>query len=297
MAYVRLQYSRDSLRDYAQLLSRSEILKFVNEEDYSTLYHFVRTYDARVFSAGKTIGDYYSYIYAVLRTHYGNEYVVKNEFINYGLKQLALCSEYASIHLFSEFRIGDVIADLALFNGHSVGIEIKTELDSPSRIPRQLERYLKVFNVVYLMVPVSCISTYTPFASDYPIGLISYDLKTKSFVIEKDVSFLVRVSPQQIMEVLRTAEYKEIVHRYYGVESLQGCTDFNQFTLYGKALESIPLNELNTLFIDVLKKRGMPISFFGREHSQFNQALLSLHGDASFKEKLHSQLLHPIILK
>lgn len=297
MAYIRLKYDRETLRDYAQLLTRSEITKLVNEGDYSTLNHFIRAYDSRVFSSGKNYGDYYYYIYDVLRTHYGNEYVVKNEFINYGLHQLNLCSDYQKIYIYSELRIGDVIADLALFNGHSVGIEIKTELDSPNRLDSQLDRYLRVFNSVYVMVPQSCLSIYQPFTSKYPIGLISYSSQERIFKIEKNSIRRSELDPKQVMEVLHTAEYKKIVHRYYGICSIEGRTDFNQFTLYGKKLSQIPANELNKLFIEVLKERGIPISFFKRKRKELNQVLLALRGNDDFRKKLYNQLLKPISLK
>lgn len=297
MAYIRLKYNRETLRDYAQLLTRSEITKLVNEGDYSTLNHFIHAYDSRVFSSGKNYGDYYCYIYDVLRTHYGNEYVVKNEFINYGLHQLNLCSDYQKIYIYSELRIGDVIADLALFNGHSVGIEIKTELDSPNRLDSQLDRYLRVFNSVYVMVPRSCLSIYQPFTSKYPIGLISYSSQERTFKIEKNSIRCSELDPKQVMEVLHTAEYKKIVHRYYGICSIEGRTDFNQFTLYGKKLSQIPANELNKLFIEVLKERGVPISFFKRKRKELNQALLALRSNDDFRKKLYNQLLKPISLK
>lgn len=296
MAYVRLKYSRDALRDYAQLLTRSEITKLVNEEDYSTLNYFIRTYDSGAFSTGKSYGDYYYYIYDVLRTHYGNEYVVKNEFINYGLHQLGLCSDCPAIHIFSEFRIGDVIADLALFNGHSVGIEIKTELDSPTRLCYQLDRYLKVFNSVYIMVPENCLSTYRSYAMEYHVGLISYNLQTRSFAMETESYQSPAPNPRQVMEVLHTSEYKEIVHSYYGIDTIEGRTDFNQFALYGDMLSKILPNDLNSLFVRVLKKRGVPITFFKRKRKELNQALLALHSDDVFREKLYRQLLQPISL-
>lgn len=289
------RYSGDTLRDYAQLLTRSEVTKLVEGEDFSTINHFIRRYDAKAFLSGKTYGKYFTHVYSALRGHYVNEYVVKNEFITYGLQQLSLCDDDSKVHVYSEFKIGDAIADLALFNGHSVGIEIKSYLDSPSRLGYQLPRYLDFFNSTYIIVPAGGINAYKPFATDARVGLIAFDARGKRFTVEKKAQRNATLSPRCVMEVLRTAEYKRIVREYFAVDSLDGENDFNRFELYGSKLATIPREELNRLVVGVLKERGIPISVFTRRHPEFNQALLALKSSSDFRSKLYSILDRPIL--
>ncbi len=55
--------------------------------------------------------------------------------------------------VYSEYRVGNAIADLAMFNGNSKVFEIKTEYDTDSRLKLQIEYYRKVFNQIFLIVP------------------------------------------------------------------------------------------------------------------------------------------------
>jgi len=57
--------------------------------------------------------------------------------------------------IFSEFRVGKSVADLAIFNGSSKVFEIKTEFDSDIRLEIQLKNYKKIFNEVFLIITES----------------------------------------------------------------------------------------------------------------------------------------------
>lgn len=77
-----------------------------------------------------------------------------------------------SSKIFSEFRIGKAVADLVMFNGYSKVFEIKTEYDSDSRLPLQLENYKKAFNQIFLIIPELKLSFYEKYNCD--IGIITF---------------------------------------------------------------------------------------------------------------------------
>ncbi len=109
----------------------------------------IKQYDANNYINGEfsTYLDYIEHVYKAMGEKYRNEYYYKNSFIDkmliaqYGIKNtIAL----------SEFKVGNSIADLVMFNGVSKAFEIKTELDSKTRLKGQINDYSKVFNECYI---------------------------------------------------------------------------------------------------------------------------------------------------
>ena len=68
--------------------------------------------------------------YSVISKYYRCEYVYKNELIKLLLKKYGTRN---SVY-FNEFRVGNSIADMVMFNGESKAFEIKTEYDTPRRL-------------------------------------------------------------------------------------------------------------------------------------------------------------------
>ena len=70
--------------------------------------------------------SYLKTVYKILERFYPNAYVYKNEFIiRWLLKEIGIVDSV----VFSEFRLGKAVADLAMLNGISKVFEIKTLFD------------------------------------------------------------------------------------------------------------------------------------------------------------------------
>lgn len=279
-----IKYQINQLRDYSSLFSRSQVLSWL-KMDFASINFKIERYDEKwLNNQNTTYLDYLKYIYSILADNYQNEYIFKNEFLNNWLiKELG--ETYSQI--FSEFRVGNSIADLAMFNGCSKIFEIKTELDSDSRLTLQLQSYRKAFNQIFLIIPKSKLNIYEK--QDASIGLIIYDPKSEdAFSVYRNAKLNLDVEPSAIMSILNTNEYKTIVKKHYG--SLPQITSFNQYKVCCELIFEIPKKELNKLFIEEMKKRSSCNALSSRYYKEFNQLFLALRMNRDSKSKMIESL-------
>lgn len=241
----------ERLRSYATIFSSTSFAKLLLRNDYSFINAKIERYDfPKIGKEIHTYHDYIRYIYKELRKRYRNEYVYKNTFINdlllnkYGVKDTIAINE---------FRVGNSIADIVMFNGTSKAFEIKTELDSNKRLSGQLSDYTKIFKSCYIVTHESLSEKYL--REDENIGVIELVERSKSVVMQevrtaKESNF---IDPETLIHAIRTSEYKSIVKQYYGM--LPEMNSFNMFEICKGLMKQIPHEQLNVLFINELKKR------------------------------------------
>ncbi len=279
-----MKYQINQLRDYSSLFSRSEAISWL-KMDFNSINYKIERYDEKWLEHKKsTYLDYLKHIYSILEGSYQNEYILKNEFLNAWLiKELG----ESNSQIFSEFRVGNSIADLVMFNGCSKIFEIKTEFDSDSRLKAQLQSYEKAFNQIFIIIPKSKLSIYEK--QEASIGIIIYDQKSDNlFSLHRNASVNFEIDPLTIMPILHTSEYKSIVNEYYGF--LPQMTSFNQYKVCSELIYEIPLNQLNKLFIDAMKKRSSSNALSSRYYKEFNQLFLALRMNRNSKSKMIESL-------
>lgn len=279
-----MRYQINQLRDYSSLFSRSQVLSWL-KMDFSSINYKIKRYDVKwLNSQNQTYLDYLKYVYSILADNYQNEYIFKNEFLNNWLiKELGETNS----QIFSEFRVGNSIADLVMFNGCSKIFEIKTELDSDSRLTLQLENYEKAFNQIFLIIPKSKIHIYEK--QDASVGLITYDPSSENlFSIYRNAKLNLNIEASVIMSILHTSEYKSIVKGHYGY--LPKMTSFNQFNVCSELIFEIPKEKLNKLFIDEMKKRSSSNVLSSRYYKEFNQLFLALKMNSNSKREMIESL-------
>ena len=279
-----MEYQINQLRDYSSLFSRSEALSWL-KMDFTSINYKIKRYDEKwLEQQNSNYLDYLKYIYSILADSYQNEYVFKNEFLNnWIIKELG----EKNSQIFSEFRVGNSIADLAMFNGCSKIFEIKTEFDNDSRLTLQLQNYEKAFNEIFIIIPKSKLKIYEKQKAS--IGIITYDPKSdNSFSLHRKAKKNFEIEPSTIMSILHTNEYKSIVCEHYGY--LPQMTSFNQYKVCSEMIYKIPLNELNNLFIDAMKKRSSSNALSSRNNKEFNQLFLALKMNRNSKNKMIESL-------
>lgn len=286
---IKSTYNQNQLRDYSSLFSRSGAELWI-KSNFDSIDYKIERYDIKwQNSADATYLDYLKYVYQILEKNYQNEYIFKNSFLNEWL-----ISEigHKNTKVFNEFRVGNAVADLVMFNGKSKVFEIKTEFDSTKRLNLQIENYSKAFNQIFLIVPESKLSVYSKF--DKNIGLISFNKTEKSerFTLQRDVISNYEVDSETIMKVLHTNEYKSIVKSFYG--DLPDMTSFNQFNVCNELINKIPNIELNKMFIEKMKNRNLENSLSNRYYKEFNQISLALKLNKKEKEVMIKNLKSPI---
>lgn len=276
-------FTLNQMRSYASIFSSTYFSKLLQNDDYAFIDAKINLYDQSKIGKGiNTYYDYIKYVYSELSKQYRNEYVYKNTFINellikkYGVKNTIAINE---------FRVGESIADIVLFNGTSKAFEIKTELDSKKRLNGQLSDYRKIFKESYIVTHEALVDMYLK--EDESIGVISLETSSKSFkMIEiRPAKINSEISPEAIIRSIRTNEYKNIVKEYYG--ALPKMNSFNMFDICFDLIKEIPNENLNTLFIEELKKRKsntVNINSFFKELRQLGLAM-------NIDEKTHHNLL------
>lgn len=282
-----LKYEKlNKLRSYSAIFSRKSFLNLLQEDDYSFLDSNIVMYDYR--RIGKSIYTYFDYItftYNELVKEYRNEYVYKNIFINdllintYGVENTIAISE---------FRVGNSIADLVLFNGTSKAFEIKTEFDSDRRLKGQLSDYRKVFSECYIVTDEKLISKYTD--EDESLGIISLKKRSGSITMfevrkakEKNT-----VDAETLMGIVRTSEYKNIIKQYYGY--LPEMSSFNMFEKCKSLMKEIPDESLRNLFLCEMKKRKSVTVSIENYSKELRQLCLALNIDNSTYRQLEIKL-------
>ncbi len=281
---------QDRLRDYSGLFSRREVMAWMRG-DFRGVNPKIERYDRKwVSRKERTYLDYFKYIYDFLRTDYCNEYVFKNEFLTDWLLD-ELGKEDSRV--FNEFRVGDNVADLVMFNGISKAFEIKTEYDSDNRLSSQIEAYQKVFNEVYLIIPDFKIPDYKNYRNE--IGIITFSKeKGRAFELYRTAALNQEVNSEVVMNILHTKEYKQLVKTHFG--SLPDMNSFNQYVVCFDLLKMIPNYKLNELFISVMKQRRSDYRLKKNNHREFNQIRLSLNLSSKDESILFQHLKSPIII-
>lgn len=275
------------LRDLSTLFLRSEIQR-LQKDDFESINLKLKSHNLYDKNKGKSYLQFLRNTYRLLQKRYQNEYVLKNEILNKWVKEELRKND--SI-IYNELSIGKARADLVLFNGVSTVFEIKTELDDISRLKHQLENYNKIFNKVYVVVPIEESNLYFDFDSN--VGIITYDSVSHKLHKMREARYSIDIHIDVLMEVLHTKEYLQICENYYGKlpESLNA---FNQFDICKKIISEVPKKEINSVFIKKMKERRVYNEFFSIINSEFNQICLSLNLNRSerndFIEKLRKTI-------
>lgn len=245
-------YDIEQLHYYASLFSGSVIQRSLKCNDNSLVRSLLRKYDSDLISHGLTYWDYLNYVYRILEKNYCNEYVYKNTLIK---KYLVKGFSLKNSKIFNEFRVGNSIADLAMFNGTSKAFEIKTELDNDKRLASQLNEYAKLMEESYLVISADMVDRYLPDINPC-VGIIAICQHGRALTIEKrrDAKKNEFVDIDVLMSSVRCNEYKWMVKHAYGF--LPEVSDFDMFDVCKDMLSRLPTEKLQRLFLDAVKSRN-----------------------------------------
>lgn len=280
----------NKMRSYSSVFSSTSFSRLLQYDDYSFIDSKIERYDkSKIGKNIETYYDYIRYIYNELRKQYRNEYIYKNTFINelliktYGVKDTIAINE---------FRVGNSIADIVLFNGSSKAFEIKTELDSDKRLSNQLDDYAKIFNECYIVTHKKLVSKYLKVNKS--IGIIELIEKPRSLTMQEIRPAIknTNIDSETIIRSIRTNEYKNIVKQYYG--KLPEMNNFNMFNICRELLKEIPSEQLSNLFIEQLKARKSNTSFIKMFYKELRQIGLALNMEDKRYHQLTVKLNQPI---
>ncbi len=188
--------------------------------------------------------------YNYLSRNYRNEYIYKNTIVN---KILLGKHSLNTSTMLNEFKVGNSIADIIFLNGTSAVYEIKTELDTPDKLKKQIEDYKKVFAKVYLVTHNSLTKRYLSLIENDAVGLYSLSPKLNlSLIKEANIDYS-QLSNEAILKALRKNEYLGVIKEYFGeLPCTTSIKLFKECLSLAKNIEPILLHDL---MLEQLKKR------------------------------------------
>ena len=282
MAATSINKELIRLRDLSSAFSRSAFIDILNYNDYSHFNWLASKYDILKCT---TYSELLKKSYSLISKYYRCEYVYKNELIKLLLKKYGTRN---SVY-FSEFRVGNSIADMVMFNGESKAFEIKTEYDTPRRLDKQMDDYKCFFDKCYIIVPENRLDEYYDIVES-TTGIITMNWDN-GHIILKEVRHALRnehFEPQTLMSCLRTEEYKSIVLSLG--KSLEGVAGYDMYTYCCQVISKANPDELRVLFLHEVKKRKNNTALLRKYPMSIRQMMLSLNLPENKANKLLEQL-------
>lgn len=282
MAATSINKDMIKLRDLSSVFSRSAFTDVLNYNDYSHFNWLSSKYDTLKCS---TYFDLLRKSYSLISKHYRCEYVYKNELIKLLLKKYGTKN---SVY-FSEFRVGNSIADMVMFNGESKAFEIKTEYDTPRRLDKQMEDYKRFFDKCYIVVPKNRLEEYYNIVES-TTGIITMSRDNGRIILKeiRSASQNKHFEPEALMSCLRTDEYKNITLSL-GV-SLDGVAGYDMYTFCYNVISQADSDKLRALFLREVKKRKNNTALLRKYPMSIRQMMLSLNLPEDKANKLLEQL-------
>lgn len=237
-------------RALAKLFSRQFFTCWLERGDVSLLSETREAFGSGR-SRCRTAEDYLTWVYNTLLRHYPCEYVYKNEFLNRVVLKHRLGRHCVVV---SEFKAAGAIADFAVFGDEAWAFEIKTDLDSPKRLAEQLAAYRTLFEKVSLVVSMDDLGRYEPLLPSN-VGLIGLlnDPCGCNFEEIRPAEPTAVIDPVELMKVLHTAEYEQLVKSYCG--ALPPCQPFKRYDACLNVLKGMPQVVLRQAFRDSVRQR------------------------------------------
>lgn len=239
----------DSLRSLSQIFTNSNFNNVVRQNDYKLTEKKIKKH----FSSETTNISYKSILenlYADLQSKYRSEYFYKNNLLNkYLLKQYSL----ATTSVFTEFKIGNSIADFVLLNGTARIFEIKTDLDGLEKLEKQLNDYRQFADLVYIVTSSKYIDKLLLDYSNSTIGVIEFTHRNTFKEHKKAESNSNFFNHLTLFKALRKTEYLDIIDNYFGY--IPDVPNTKIFRVCFELISSIEVIEFQKLTFNKLKKR------------------------------------------
>lgn len=243
---------KDGIRSLSNIFNPSTIRQVINDNDLSYLSSRINKYRSVLFQSNEiqVFKSLLAMLYSEMNKNYRNEYIYKNTLIN---KLLFKKYSLASTTLLNEFKIGSSKADTVLVNGEVKLYEIKTDLDSLSRLDNQLSDYKKAVEKIYIITNTKYIKTLKEkyLYTDYGIIELTsnQNLKTHKDATENKDFF----NHLSIFKTLRKSEYISIINEYFNnIPNVPNTKIFKECFMMA---QKIDIKEFQKLAFEKLKKR------------------------------------------
>lgn len=190
---------------------------------------------------------------AWLMQNYRSEHIFKSAIAN---KLLFGRYKPTTTALLQEFRVGRSKVDSVIVNGSVKAFEIKTELDSPQKLAKQIADYRTVFPLISVVTDESISHRYEELLKDTPVGVIALTRRDGSLSERKGAELDVDgLSIQAMMRTLRKPEYTAVVERATG--GIPKVPNTMYFTTCLDEVSALDRGYVHALWADELRKRKL----------------------------------------
>ncbi len=143
------------------------------------------------------------------RPKFRHEYIYKA-----ALTQRVLLGTHSlkTASMITEFRVGSCKADVVILNGTSTVYEIKSERDSLSRLERQVESYLTVFEYVNVIAGENHIEGVMDTVPE-SVGVLKLSDKFQISTVREAKQDFSTLSSSAVFDAINMAEAKEVLKR------------------------------------------------------------------------------------
>lgn len=158
--------------------------------------------------SGHAVADLFEAAFALLHKRANrHEYIYKAALTH---KVLLGTHSLQTASMLTEFRVGECKADVAILNGTGTVYEIKSERDSLSRLPRQVEAYKSVFAKVYVIAGENHVRAVTDSVAS-EVGILLLSGRNQISTVREAADEPDRTSPLSILQSVRISEAKVIL--------------------------------------------------------------------------------------
>lgn len=199
---------------------------------------------------GMLVKDVIENAYGYLSKNYRNEYVYKNTILN---NILLGRHNLRTATMLNEFKVGSSIADTFIINGTSTIYEIKTELDTPDKLKKQISDYQKVCAKIYIVTHHTLVKKYASLLENTSVGLLSLSGRFNLSMEKEAVMDHTNFCNTTMMKTLKKEEYSNLIITYTG--SIPNVSNIHFFSKCLSIVNDIENNVLHDMVIAQLRKR------------------------------------------
>jgi len=225
-------------------------LRNLHEHGYSSyLSGAFKEIFADFFHPSATLLQVASEIFSMLKVHYRSDYVFRSAIANKIF--LGRHSPETTV-LLPEFRVGQSRADIVMVNGTTTVYEIKSELDNFDRLNTQLDDYLKVFDLVYVVTTES-MSDLLKLRIPEPVGILSLSTRYTFKICKPAISNMNNINVRFLADSLRIQELKQLTYLLCG--EIPEASNIHIFNACLTRLLEYPPKMIHNAMLKILKKR------------------------------------------
>jgi hypothetical protein len=258
-----MNVEHDFNRSISRIFTNPLFKQIAQTGDNDYFFSKIKKYDFFLQNeSGDKVKNIISHAYDYLSKNYRNEYVYKNTIFN---NILLGRHSLRTATMLNEFKIGNSIADIVIINGTSTVYEIKTELDSPEKLLKQIQDYKKVFAKVFLVVHHTLAHKYLPLIQNSTTGLLSLSERLNLTTVKEGIDDYSCLCNDTMMKSLRKQEYSCIVKKHTGaIPRVSNIRFFSECLALAREIDSKLLHDM--MLVELRKRKPIASAFLESEN-------------------------------